>query len=72
MKNTSHPHPSPDHDKEPCGICQSEVTDTGKAIECNKCQTWIHINCNKLTTKQYKHFQDNPDEIFECKNCNKL
>ena len=61
------------HEKDICSICQNEVKDNDKAIECSKCQTWIHIKCNNITTKQYKHFhfQDNPEEIFECKNCTK-
>ena len=54
-----------------CGICQKEVKNNDKAIECNKCQSWIHIKCNKLTIKQYKHFQNNQEETFECKNCTK-
>ena len=40
-----------------------------KAIECNKCQSWIHIKCNNITIKQDKNFQNNEEEIFECKNC---
>ena len=72
-KNLPSLSPSPDHDheKDLCGICHKEVKNNDKAIECNKCLTWIHIKCNKLTNKQYKHFQDNPEEKFECKNCYK-
>ena len=43
-----------------------------KAVKCNKCNSkWIHIKCNKITNKQYQQYQINPDEIFECKMCNK-
>ena len=63
--------PSPDYQKDVCGICLIEVKESEKAVECNKCKSWIHIKCNKLTVKQYRHFQNNPEEVFECKNCNK-
>ena len=66
----SHPHPDHEHE-DLCGICQNIVKDNDKAIECNKCHKWIHIKCNKITAKQYRQFQENPNEIFECKNCNK-
>ena len=65
------PLPIPDHGKDMCGICCNEVKDNDKAIECNKCHTWTHIKCNKITLTQYRHYQNNPEEIFECKNCNK-
>ena len=67
------PSPLPYHDygKDMCGICCNEVKDNDKAIECNKCHTWAHIKCNKITLTQYRHYQNNPEEIFECKNCNK-
>ena len=77
IKNSKYlPPPLPlpslvDIDVEFCGICDVNVTESDKAIECNKCQKWIHIKCNKITDRQYKHFQGNPKEIFECKNCNK-
>ena len=62
------PLPSPDNDK--CGICNLIVNDYDKAIKCNRCDKWIHILCNKITNRQYKQYQSNPDQIFECKNCN--
>ena len=33
--------------------------------------TGYHIKCNNITSKQYKNLQNNPDESFICKNCNK-
>ena len=68
----THSHPTlHDREKNACGICHKEVKETDKAIECDKCLTWIHIKCQKMTVKKYKFFQDNPEEKFECKNCNK-
>ena len=64
------PSPYSDHE-ERCGICSDEVKETDKAIECDKCKYWIHTKCNNITSKQYKNLQNNPDETFICKNCNK-
>ena len=61
------PYPTHDHEKDNCGICQKEVKDNDKAIKCNKCQPWVHINCNKIYLKQYRHFQDNQNEFLNAK-----
>ena len=55
----------------PCGICFRPVAFNHKAIVCDICEKWIHIKCNKLDDKDYKHFQDdiNRDENFFCINC---
>ena len=56
---------------DPCGICSKNVDEKDKSISCNKCNKWIHIECNKLALKQYKYYQTNPEIIFEFKTCNK-
>ena len=64
------PRPIPhDHRKDECGVCLKAVNNDDRAIKCDKCLSWIHIKCNKLTVKQYKHFQEHQDERFECINC---
>ena len=47
------------------------VETNDKAIECEKCNNWIHIKCNNISTKQCKQYQDNSEDTFQCKNCNK-
>ena len=64
------PIPTPDNE-DACGICSIIITENDRAIKCDKCDKWIHTKCNKITNKQYKLYQENHDEIFECKNCNK-
>ena len=44
---------------------------TEKGILCNKCNKWVHINCSNVSVIKYEHYQINPEEIFECKNCKK-
>ena len=64
------PLPSPD-DNDLCGICNKTVTHNEKPICCDKCKKWIHTKCNKITNKQYIHYNENPNDTFECKNCNR-
>ena len=33
------------------------VTDKDDAIQCDICQAWIHLKCNKLNHIDYKYFQ---------------
>ena len=65
------PSPSPDQDQEnACGIYQKEVKDNDPALMCDRCNEWIHIGCNKITLKQYRHCQEEGSHnTFECKNC---
>ena len=54
----SHSHPTlHDREKNACGICHKEVKETDKAIECDKCLTWIHIKCQKMTVKNTSSFR---------------
>ena len=43
--NACHPYP--------CGICQKNVNNNQKAIECSLCLHWIHIKCNGTTNEEY-------------------
>ena len=50
-----------------CGICNNEVKETDKAMECDKCKYWIHIKCNNITRKKNKNLQNNLDETLYVK-----
>ena len=53
----------------PCGVCNRAVAKNHKAICCDICHNWIHINCNNLDKNDYRYFQENTNEIFFCINC---
>ena len=53
----------------PCGICGKAVGNNHRAIECDICQKWIHIKCNKYDKNDYSFYQNNPNESFYCLNC---
>ena len=51
-----------------CTVCECPVDDSDKAVECDKCSSWVHIKCNKISNKRYKNWDSNV--YFECKRCN--
>ena len=39
--------------KYPCNICNDLVAENHKAIQCDKCQLWVHIKCSKINVQTY-------------------
>ena len=37
-----------------CNTCKKSVNDRDNAIQCDICQTWIHLKCNTLNHIEYK------------------
>ena len=56
------------HPKFPCKICAKNVHDKDKAVQCDLCELWIHIKCNKLNYLDYSYLQ-NCDESWYCIDC---
>ena len=56
------------HPKFPCKICTKNVQDKDKAVHCNLCELWIHIECNNLNYLDQRYLQ-NCDESWYCKEC---
>ena len=56
------------HPKFPCRICAKNVHDKDKAVQCDHCELWIHIKCNKLNYLDYRYLQ-NCDEPWYCIDC---
>ena len=54
------------HPKFLCRICAKNVNDKDKAVQCDLCELWIHIKCNKLNYLDYRYLQ-NCDESWYCK-----
>ena len=59
--------------KWPCIICNRPVQCNQKAIECDSCQNWCHMNCDgRITIQDYKYYednQDNPNVEWRCLLC---
>ena len=43
--------------KFPCEICLKPVANNHQVIECDKCNLWIHIKCNKINKQTYTYLQ---------------
>ena len=61
-----------DHPKFPCRICAKNVHDKDKAVQCDLCELWIHINYIFILIiiiyLDYSYLQ-NCDESWYCIDC---
>ena len=47
-----------------CNICEKSVSDNDDAIQCDICQAWMYLKCNKLSHIDYKYLQRSSDPWF--------
>ena len=52
----------------PCGICSKSVNSNHRSIQCDICNQWIHIKCNKLSGSDYEYLQRSDDSWY-CLKC---
>ena len=52
----------------PCKLCNKNINDGDAAIQCDICQFWVHLRCNKLNLVDYKYPQGSTDPWF-CLSC---
>ena len=53
----------------PCKICHVNVNNKKEsAAQCDICQSWVHMKCNKLNQIDYKYLQDSNDPWY-CLSC---
>ena len=52
----------------PCKVCNININNKHSAIQCDICQFWIHIKCNKLNHIDYKYVQGSNDPWY-CISC---
>ena len=43
--------------KFPCKICFKAVANSHHAIQCDNCNIWVHVKCNKINTQTYTFLQ---------------
>ena len=52
----------------PCKICHLNVSNKDSAAQCDICQSWVHIKCNKLNHIDHKYLQGS-NEPWYCLSC---
>ena len=56
-------------DDAPCMSCRNIVNKDSKAIQCDLCTSWIHIECAEITTKAYSTMQAMKGSLWLCEAC---
>ena len=54
--------------KFPCRICEKNVSDKDKALQCGLCGLWVQIKCNNLNYLDYRYLQSS-NESWYCIEC---
>lgn len=57
-----------------CGDCEKEVCETDKALECEVCENWYHIKCQKFPESIYDFMvkeEEGNQLLWNCKHCQK-
>ena len=47
----------------PCKICHVNVNNKDSAAQCDICQSWVHIKCNKLNHVDCKYLQGSNEPL---------
>ncbi len=48
----------PPDDEDDCKICNKKCKSEDQAIECDRCQKWIHLDCTDISPKAYKVYSE--------------
>lgn len=61
---------SPDNEAAPCGKCNKEVKEETKAVECDNCALWYHLQCTKVSARLYEEINEgNGESVWHCDTC---
>lgn len=55
----------------PCGTCQYHVTWEQKAVCCEKCYCWYHIECHRIHSKTYEELMGS-SVAWKCESCGEV
>ena len=64
-------NPGPEDTSYPCGVCKNQVGWEERAIVCDSCNTWFHIDCQGMNPSMYSLFNKscNQSMYWECYKC---
>lgn len=55
----------------PCGTCKRPVRGKDRGLECEVCENWFHVGCEKVTKEQYEFLMDEENKTIPwiCRKC---
>ena len=53
-------------------LYSKDINDRDSAFQCNICQFWVHVKCNKLDFVDYKYLQRSTDPWFYLSCCSTI
>ena len=56
----------------PCDIYHVNVNNKDSTTQCDICQSWVHVKCNKLNHTDYKYHQASNDPWYCLSCCSKM
>ena len=60
---------TPNNLKFPCSICNKNVLNNQKAIQCDLCNLWYHIKCDGTSLETYNDLMLSQDDVWHCLVC---
>ena len=55
--------------KYPCGMCSRPVANNHRGLECDECESWVHIRCGDVTAKNYEMLLLQQSFTWICPKC---
>ena len=64
-------NPNPGPIKYPCSVCGKPVAKNHRALQCDQCDTWVHIKCDNppMAPKEYEIYTNHSHLSWECPSC---
>ena len=55
---------------EPCSSCRREVEEEEKALTCDTCSKWCHIDCGRVSPEAYEYLIEHAADVrWMCPSC---
>ena len=64
-----HPNPGPYKPKFPCVLCDKAAKWNQRAVSCDECQGWFHVDCMAMSTAAYDVLAESSQVEWICCQC---